>query len=224
MSAEILDRLVATIRAHYEQPNAQPLLLSTFGQLHPDLLGPIKAAFRSLKAAIHAAGEERLRFVDTTIGQEAVAPADLAGDIEQKLERETASSRQAALSFDILPHALKIAFVARTDPGEMVAIDLVRPFRYAKVTAPELLRPTQRLLPEEYRRPGLALRSASVPEREKLWQLFLAWCEKVAVDPAQFQHGEATTALGRFIAAQPADIVPRLIIPADIATILLKHS
>src|SRR3546814_10977424 len=96
------------------------------------MLGPIKAAFKSLKAAIQAAGEDRLRFVDTTIGQEAVAPTDLAGDIEQKLERETASSRQAALSFDILPHALKIAFVARTEPGEMVAIDLMRPFRYSK--------------------------------------------------------------------------------------------
>src|SRR3546814_7963908 len=106
----------------------------------------------------------------------------------------------------------------------MVAIDLMRPFRYSKVTAPELLRPTQRLLQEEYRRPGLALRSASVHEREKLWKLFIAWCEKVVIDPAHFQHGETTTALGRFIAAQPAEIVPRLVIPADIATIQIGRA
>src|SRR3546814_14365517 len=101
VSAEILDQLVATIRAHYEQPYAQPLLLSTFGQLHPDMLGPIKAAFKSLKAAIQAAGEDRLRFVDTTIGQDAVAPTDLAGDIEKKLTRETSRSQQAEGKSDV---------------------------------------------------------------------------------------------------------------------------
>lgn len=224
MSEEILLRLVAAIRAHYDEDGAPPLLLSSFGQSHKALLAPVKAAFGSLKAAVQAAGEDRLRFVDTTVGQEAVAPADLAGEIEQKLELNTASQRQAAISFDGLPPAVRIAFIVKTEPGETIAIDLVRPFRYAKVTAPELLRPTQRLVPDEYRKPGLALRSASGQDRERLWKLYLAWCDHAGVDPALFQQGERTTALGRLIAAQPAAIVPQLIIPADIASILLKHS
>lgn len=224
VSDEILDGLVATIRAHYDEPDPQPLLLSFFGQKHKDQLTQVKLVFGSLKAAIKAAGEDRLKFVDLTAGQEAVAPTDVAVDVGQKLERETAAQRQAAVSFDNLPYALRIAFVARIEAGQTIAVELIRPFRFSKVTTPDLLRPTQRLLADEYRRPGLALRSASVQDREKLWHLFLAWCENIEVDPAQFQQGEATTALGRLISAQPAEIVNRLIIPADIAAILLKHA
>lgn len=224
VSDEVLDDLVATIRAHYDQENPPPLLLSYFGQKHKDLLGQVKQAFGSLKAAIKAAGEDRLKFVDLTVGQEAVAPTDVAVDVGQKLELATAAQRQAAVSFDNLPYALRIAFVARIDAGQMIAVEMVRPFRFSRVTTPDLLRPTQRLLADEYRRPGLALRSASVQDREKLWHLFLAWCDNIEADPAQFQQGEATTALGRLISAQSAEIVNRLVIPADIAAILLKHA
>lgn len=224
MAEDAVQRLIAAVEEHYKTPKAPPLLLSSFGQRNKQLLAELKSEFGSLKAAVYAAGENRIRFVDTTVGREAVAPTAIAAELQVQIQEETASERQAANYFDSLPMPVQIAFCVRTEAGEHVAIDIVRPFRFAKVTAPDLIRPIQRIIPDVYRRPGLSLRTASVHDRETLWRHFLAWAEKVNVDPNLFRQGEATTALGRLIAAQPADVVPRLVIPADIAQLLLKHS
>lgn len=224
MAGDALQRLISAIEKHYEEPKAPPLLLSSFGQRNKQLLTELKDEFGSLKAAAHAAGEDRIRLVDTTIGRETVAPAGIAAELQLQIQGEIANQRQAANLFGSLPVPVQIAFCVRTESGEYIAIDIVRPFRFAKVTAPDLIRPTQRIILDTYRRPGLLLRAASVHDRETLWRLFLAWAEEVNVDPTVFRQGEASTALGRLIAAQPADIIPRLVIPADIAQILLKHS
>lgn len=224
VAGDALQRLIAAVEEHYKTPKAPALLLSSFGQRNKQLLAELKEAFGSLKAAVRAAGEDRIRFVDTTVGREAVAPAAIAAGLQVQIQEETASQRQAANYFDSLPVPVQIAFCVRTESGEHVAIDTVRPFRFAKVTAPALIRPTQRIIPETYRRPGLLLRAASAHEREALWRLFLAWSEEANVDPTVFRQGQATTALARLIAAQPADIIVRMVIPADIAQILLKHS
>ncbi len=224
MAGDALQRLISAIEKHYEEPKAPPLLLSSFGQRNKQLLTELKDEFGSLKAAVHAAGEDRIRLVDTTIGRETVAPAGIAAELQLQIQGEIANQRQAANLFGSLPVPVQIAFCVRTESGEYIAIDIVRPFRFAKVTAPDLIRPTQRIILDTYRRPGLLLRAASVHDRETLWRLFLAWAEEVNVDPTVFRQGEASTALGRLIAAQPADIIPRLVIPADIAQILLKHS
>lgn len=198
--------------------------MSSFGQRNAQLLAELKAEFGSLKAAVRAAGEDRLRFVDTTVGREAVAPAAIAAGLQLQIQEATASQHQAANFFDSLPISVQIAFCVRTESGEHVAIDTIRPFRFAKVTAPDLIRPTQRVIPDTFRRPGLLLRTASARDREMLWRLFLAWAESANIDPTAFRQGETSTALTRLIAAQPADIIPRLVIPADIAQILLKRS
>jgi len=224
VAGDALQRLISAIEKHYEEPKAPPLLLSSFGQRNKQLLTELKDEFGSLKAAAHAAGEDRIRLVDTTIGRETVAPAGIAAELQLQIQGEIANQRQAANLFGSLPVPVQIAFCVRTESGEYIAIDIVRPFRFAKVTAPDLIRPTQRIILDTYRRPGLLLRAASVHDRETLWRLFLAWAEEVNVDPTVFRQGEASTALGRLIAAQPADIIPRLVIPADIAQILLKHS
>lgn len=224
MAADALDRLIAAIDEHYGKENARPLLLSTFGQKNKALVAEVKETFGSLMEAVRTAGEGRIQFIDTTSGREAVAPAAIAANLRQQLQEDTASQRQAASYFDTLPPSVQLAFCVRTEAGEHIAIDTVRPFRFAKVQAPDLIRPTQRIIRDQYRRSGLSLRNASVAEREALWKHFLAWSEEVGVDPAIFRQGEATTALARLIAAQPADVVARLVIPGDIAQLLLKHS
>ncbi|MER8748043.1 hypothetical protein NKH57_02000 [Mesorhizobium sp. M1050] len=224
MSGDALHRFIDTVEGHYKSPNPEPLLLSRFGQQHKELLAELKAEFVSLKAAVRAAGEDRIRFIDTTVGREAIAPVAIAAELQLQIQEDSASRQQAANYFESLPTPVQIAFCVRTDAGENVAIDTVRPFRFAKVTAPDLVRPTQRIIPDVYRRPGLSLRTASLQDRETLWRLFLAWSSEANVDPGIFRQGEASTALGRLLAAQPADLIPRLVIPADIAQILLKHS
>ena len=224
MAEDALQRLIAAVEEHYKTRDAPALLLSSFGQRNKQLLAELKKEFGGLKAAVRVAGEDHIRFVDTTVGRGAVAPTAIAAKVQVQIQKETASQRQAANYFESLPMSVQIAFCMRTEAGEHVAIDTMRPFCFAKVTAPDLIRPTQRIIPDAYRRPGLSLRTASLHDRETLWRLFLAWAETVNVDLAVFRQGEATTALARLIAAQPADIIPRLVIPADIAQILLKHS
>jgi hypothetical protein len=224
VAGEALEGLIAAIRKHYEQENPPPLLLSSFGQRNKELVTALKQEFGSLKAAVKAAGENQIRFVDLKVGSEAVAPTDIAAQVQHQIQEATASQRNGANNFDSLPFPVKLAFCVRTDAGEHIAIDTTRPFRFTKVTAPDLIRPSQRLVPEAYRRPGTSLRTASVQDRESLWRQFLAWTEETGVDPATFDQGVNTNALARLIAAQPKDVISRLVIPADIAEILLKHS
>ena len=224
MAADALARFITTVEEHYRQENPPPLLLSTFGQRNKALLAELKENFGSLMAAVRAAGENQIRLIDTTSGREAVAPATIAENLKQEIQEASASQRQSANLFDTLPSSVQLAFCVRIEAGEHVAMDVVRPFRFAKITAPELIRATQRIIADKFRRPGLSLRTASLAEREVLWRLFTAWSQDAGVDPAIFRQGDATTALARLIAAQPADVVPRLVIPGDIAQLLLKHS
>lgn len=223
LAEDALERFVKAVQKHYEAPDAPALLLSSFGQRHKALLLELKEAHGSLASAVRAAGENRLKFIDTTRGQEAIAPSGIAGPIQLRLEEDSASQRQAASFFDSLPHSIQLAFCVRTDPGEHIAIDTVRPFKFAKITAPDLIRQTQRIVPDKYRRPGLSLKSASVQDREALWRQFSAWADETGIDPASFRHGQGTTALSRLLAAQPPELISQMIIPADIAQILIKH-
>jgi hypothetical protein len=220
---ELLDQLSETITAHYPDADARPLFLSTFGQKHPELLKALKDEFGSLKQAIKAAGEERLRLVGDTPGSEVVAPANVATQVGQRLEQSTAAHKTGATSFDCLPGSVRLAFVTKTEAGENVAIETTRPFRFSKVTDPALIAPSQRIIAEQYRRPGMVPRNATIQDRAALWGLFLAWAEAAGVDPKTFQMTD-TTALARLIAAQPRDIISRIVIPADIAQLLMKHN
>jgi hypothetical protein len=224
VSEDALHRFIIAVENHYEAPEALPLLLSSFGQRNGALLNDLKSEFGSLKAAVRAAGEDRLQFIDLTVGQEAIAPASIAAKMKLRLQEDFASQREAVSHFSALPNSVQIAFCIRTHAGEYVALDVVRPYRFAIVSAPDLIRPTQRIVAEKFRRPGLALQTASPQERESLWRLFLAWVETEKLDPGVFHQAGTTTALARLIAAQPADVIPRLVIPGDIAQLLLKHA
>ncbi|MES0022340.1 MULTISPECIES: hypothetical protein [unclassified Mesorhizobium] len=128
MSGDALHRFIDTVEGHYKSPNPEPLLLSRFGQQHKELLAELKAEFISLKAAVRAAGEDRSRFIDTTVGREAIAPVAIAAELQLQIQEDSASRQQAANYFESLPTPVQIAFCVRTDAGEHVAIDTVRRF------------------------------------------------------------------------------------------------
>lgn len=223
MADELLDRLVQTVRERYEVPNAVPLLLSSFGHANKSLLGELKAAYGTLKAAINAAGGERLRIVDHTVGRESVAPAEIAAAVERRIREDSATRRESVTSFDSLPKSVRLAFCIRTDADEHIAIELTPPFSFSKIQAPDLIRAGQRIIPEPYRKPGLSLQGSSIQEREALWRSFLAWAQEFGVDPAVFKSQSRSNALSRLIAAQRPEVIDQLVIPADIAALLLRH-
>lgn len=220
---ELLDRLVSAVEEHYPSSDVPALRLSKFGTRHAELVQELKAEFGTLKRAIKEAGEDRLRFVDERTGSEAVAPAGIADHIAKQLELRSANLKEGAGNFDSLPLAVRVAFVTRSEAGEHIALDMTRPHRFVKITDPELIRPSQRIIAEQYRRPGLALRNATASDKAALWASFLAWADAVSVDPGVFQD-KSMTALSRLLAAQPKSIISQVVIPADIAQLLLKHA
>lgn len=223
MDEDLLDRLAEAVHQHYAQDNPPPLYLSRFGQLHRDLLGELRGRFGALATAIHAAGPERLRVVGSKRGEEVVAPADRAEGLGQALAAKAADESLSSSQFSGLPLAVQIAFCVPTKPGERVVLRIAPPFRYERLPDLSLAKPNYRPLPDRFRKPGLQLKTASDPERESLWKNFLTWAQEEQLDPSVFSRGEQTSALARLLAAQDADILPRLNIPADIAQLLLKR-
>ncbi|MND44884.1 hypothetical protein D3C80_357330 [compost metagenome] len=224
MAEDLLARLIEAIEAHYQERDAPPLLLSRFGQIHGELLHELKAAYGTLSAAAAAAGEHQIKIVRHQRGQEVLAPADRAENISVKVVTESAQQRDSSSRFNGLPRSVQIAFCLRTESDEVVALRTISPWDYRKESRADLVRPGYRIIPDEYRRPGLALNQASLQELEALWKAFLAWTAHEKLDPASFKPSRGGNALARLIAAQPADIIARLVIPADIADLLLRRS
>jgi hypothetical protein len=221
----LLNQLVEAVEAHYAVPDAPPLLASRFGQANKALLNDMKGAYGGLLAAVRAAGEDRLKIADSRPGREVIAPADRAADIGNEVQQLSATARAAGSSFDSLPKSVQIAFCVRTEAGEIVTLRVTSPFDYKRIKVGELVRPGFRVIAEEYRKPGLALSSATVQDKQALWQQFLAWAQQEQLDPSTFQAAKKdSNALARFLAAQPSDIIGRIVIPADIAEILLRRS
>jgi hypothetical protein len=223
LDEELLDKLVEAVRQHYARENPPPLYLSRFGQLHRELLAELKARFETLAAASQRAGNERIRIVGSKRGEEVVAPADRAEGLDQALKTKAATESLSGAQFSGLPMAVQIAFCVPTKPGEHVVLRTAPPYRYERIPDLGLAKPRYRALPDRYRKPGLQLKTASESDRDTLWKNFLAWAQDEKLDPAQFSGGEQTNALARLLAAQDADILPRLNIPADIAQLLLKR-
>jgi hypothetical protein len=221
---ELLDELVGAIDAHYAVPNAPPLLLSKFGQTHPDLAFALKSAFGGVRQAIIKAGENRLRIVDDTPGRQSVATAEKAPAIEIAILKQSANQRVGSSNFDSLPSSVQIAFCVKVQAGEIVALRVTPPWDYMKVKSLELVRPGFIHVQEKFRKPGLALKNASQNDKDVLWQMFIAWSEENGIDPNSFKGGTNTNALVRLLSAQSPDIMARLVIPADIAALLLRHS
>ena len=222
MTEELLNRLVDVVRAHYANSDT-PLLLSRFGQANKELLIELKDKYGTLLAGVKAAGRDRLRIVDDRSGRESMAPADLAPGIQLKIEQQWASQKEGSSNFDSLPKPVQIAFCVPTQAGELVTLRVAPPFTYTKVASLDLMRAGFRYIPDEYRKPGLLLKESTLQDREALWHLFIAWTGKEMLDPAAFRNSHQTNALSRLLAAQPPDIMDRLVIPADIATLLLRQ-
>ncbi|MCV0415726.1 MAG: hypothetical protein K5831_12720 [Brevundimonas sp.] len=225
MTEALLKQLVEAVEAHYAADGAPPLLASRFGHHNKGLLNDLKGAYGGLLAAVKAAGEERLRIVDERHGREVIAPANRAADVGVEVQQQSATAEAAASSFDSLPKSVQIAFCVRTEAGEQVTLRVTPPFDYKRVKAGDLVRPGFRPVQDEFRKPGLALGSATLQDKQTLWQNLLAWARQEQLDPATFRPNRRDgNALARFLAVQPSDIIDRIVIPADIAEILLRRS
>ena len=125
MDRDALQQLVAAFGKYYSVPKAAPLHLSTFGQHNRELLSKLKTTFGSLKAAVRAAREEHIRFIDTTAGLEAVAPVSVAAELQLQFKEEIASEHWAANDFGRSPMSVRIALCLRKELSVLEATSVV---------------------------------------------------------------------------------------------------
>jgi hypothetical protein len=223
MTDNILNALVEKVQAYYER-NTEPLLLSRFGQTNSELRERAIKEHGSLAKAVRAS-EARLQILVPKTGHEIVVPAEKKEEIETALLEGSATAKSAAHQLVNVPKPVQLAFCVKTSPGERVAVSGAAPWRYVKVPEGVNLDPGFILVPDRFRHPGLFLKTASDGQKEQVWRSYLAWREdnSIEFDKDVVAAKESASALARFLAAQDASILPRIVIPADIVEILLRQ-
>lgn len=232
------DRLVSLVAAHYAHPPLAPLLLSQLG-IQARAAGIVDGGQGSgqLTTLIRNIGLNRLVIVcpGEDKARSAVALPSNANEVKQLLGNVSVYNAEAQ-RFIGLPRALQVAFCVRTDPGEAVSVTTSLPFRYEKFKANMQPGSGHVVIDEEFRKPGLRLQDASNEKKAALWQCFQRWAEskEISTEPflqvrpvAEVRHGIADshpTAFSRLLQAQSIEIRGKLVFPADIVEILLRHS
>ncbi len=232
MNNHSLDRLVAVVQDHYAQTE-RPLFLSRLGQLDTDLRNDLVARYKNLSAAVRAAGENRLRVVNPTNvrGADVIVVPDNAEQIQKLSQLESANMEAAEQALERLPVSVRLAFCVREKPGEKIAIQSNPPYRYVRIKSDELVGSDLLIVEDKFRSSGLYLAKATHSEKQNLWRQFSAWSLEQNIPPDKFAERRAATsktrsgtnALERFLSVQDSDLLSRIVIPGDIAGILLEH-
>ena len=224
MIESLLKPLVELVHAHYASPKgSEPFLLSRLGVALGSGRQDLVTHYGSLALAISAAGPSVLEIVGRDQpGRETVVTPEVRDEISRKLGERTPA---VGADFDNLPAPLKIAFCLKVEPGQQVAVQTSAPVKYVRLPDDADIPAGYVVIEEKFREPGLHLDDASNSDKERLWRLFSRWAEEHQLNHLLPNHRPPTmNALERLLAAQPADILTRMNLPADIVAILLRHS
>jgi hypothetical protein len=226
MAEDAINALISLVQSHYNDGTGEPLYMSQAGQRLGDHRRGLVEEFGSLWAAVKHVGPDVLDVV-LQDGQ-----PDRAILITPKV-REAVEARLAALrpsggwtgNFRKLPFPIQVAFCLNTEAGERVAVRTSPPVRYQKLAVGEEPPAGYRIIESRYRTPGLKLDTAGPADLERLWSNYVEWAEAQHIEPERLTKASTTTnALDRLLSAQEPEVVARLVLPADIAAILLRHS
>lgn len=226
MVEDALKAFVALVDSHYET-STEPLYLATAGQRLGQHRKPLVDAFGTLAGAIKHVGPAKLDLVvpEGQPGRALVVTPAARASVEARLHKARAGANGAVSPFRELPFPIQIAFCLRTEEGEQVAVRTSPPIRYTKLPRPEGLPAGYVVVESQYRSPGLKVSGASITDLERLWLNYKAWANAHDIDPDRLaQAAPAGSALERFLALQDPEVKARIVLPADIAAILLRHN
>jgi hypothetical protein len=203
MVEEALQALKDMVVAHYAD-SSEPLYLATVGQRLPAHRKQLVDKFRSLAGAVKHLGYDELGLITPSGKDSANGPAAV---------------------FSSLPTPIQIAFCLKTDPGETVAIRTTPPIRYLKLPEGEPAPAGFVVVEPKYRSAGLKLANASITDLERLGLSLNRWAADHQVDTDRLtQSATPANAFERFRVVQDPRVLPHIVLPADIVSILLRHS
>jgi hypothetical protein len=223
------------VRAHYAATRT-PMLLAHLGSvIEKEQAWPSDRGQRSLKQLIADTCSPDLQVVfdKRSPAYVAVVTPDVRADVEAQIASRLGNRETVLVRLEDLARPVLLAFCVNVQ-NEPVYIRRIRPFRYEVGSIP-LERATEYVVVEpEYRRPGLRIEHPHLlplNDRRDLESLIQKWAAVHGLEIEQFSRLEqdereapesGKTALDRLLAAQPSDVAPRLLIPADIAQILSR--
>ena len=226
MSDDALRALKDLVVAHYAD-SSEPLYLATVGQKLPAFRKTLVDTYRSLAGAVKHLGTAELDLVTPNgqPGRAMVVTPQVKANIEARFGGGKEGATGAAAVFNALPTPVQIAFCLKTEPGENVAIRISPPIRYLKLSDGEAPPAGFVLVEPRYRSAGLKLANASVTDLERLGLSFNQWAAAHQVNPERLTQAVApANAFDRFVALQDPLVLPSIVMPADIVSILLRHS
>jgi hypothetical protein len=232
---EFQHKIKDRVRAHYAASRT-PLLLAHLGsEIEKHDEWPTDRGQRNLKQLIIETCAPDLQIVRDRRSPAyiAVVTPEVQADVEAQIADRFTDKDLIPVRLEEIVKPVLLAFCIDVQ-NQPVYIKRTRPFRYEIGCIPPDRATDYILVEPEYRRPGLRidrLHLLPLSDRKDLESLIQKWAAVHGVQVAQFSRIDqdekespeaGRTALDRLLAAQPADVAERLMIPADIAQILSR--
>jgi len=232
---EFREKIKEIVRAHYAAKST-PLLLAHLGaEIEQQQLWPEERGQRSLRQLISETCEPDLQIVrdKRSPAYIAVVTPEVRADVEDQIARRSPVQSGTQVRLEDLARPVLLAFCVNIQ-NQPVYVRRIRPFRYDVGAIPQDRLSEYLLVEPEYRRPGLRidhLQQLQTADKHDLSSRIQQWAIAHGVDVEQFKRTDESeangredrlTALDRLLAAQPREIVERMLIPADIAQILTR--
>lgn len=232
---EFQQKIKDRVRAHYAA-NRTPLLLAHLGaEIEKSNEWPTDRGQRNLKQLITETCAPDLQIVRDRRSPAyiAVVTPEVRGDVEAQIADRFADKDLVPVRLEEIVKPVLLAFCVNVQ-NQPVYIKRTKPFRYEVGSIPPDRATDYILVEPEYRRPGLRIdhpHLLPLSDRKDLESLIQKWAVVHGVQVEQFSRIDqdenepleaGRSALDRLLAAQPADVAQRMMIPADIAQILSR--
>jgi hypothetical protein len=226
---EVLEKIRAVVAEHY-QADSSPFLLADLGdRLRKEFGENVRPQGKTLLQYIEGTRDPDLLIVrdKKSPAYVAVATATAKSLVEEWIDRRKQAA-STATDLDDLPRSVLIAFCVPTQPNDLVFVRRSPPFKYeikarGAESDPDLIE-----IEDRYRRPGLKIWNPSdlnAGDRLDLQTKIASWIRDKNVPIGKFSVAikKSTNALERLIAAQRDGIAEKIMIPGDIALLLVRH-
>jgi hypothetical protein len=227
----LLTTLRAIVAERYEK-DTSPLLLSDLGlMLRQRGLWPRQEhTGKTLRQIIEDAHDPNLLIVrDKNLPAYVAVATEATKTVVEQLMARRVQRTSSVPNLEALPRSVLFAFCVRQEAGKPVFLSKTPPFKYTLAPPDEADRDQFFVIDERYRRPGLKIlepSELSASDRLDLQGRITSWSRDHDVPLEEFyiiKEKKRVNALERLLAAQSREVAPKIVIPGDIALILMQH-
>jgi hypothetical protein len=231
MEEQLAPNLYTVVKDHYSS-SSSPLLLAHLGHLLRKLSiwPPKDDPTRTLRNYIERECNGTLQIVQDPLSRERIAVTDQEHFSQVQAALTAKSHLRPILNLSSFPRTVLLAFCVSGDSTQSIYLRKEAPHSFRTQKPSEEEAQSFWEIKPEFRLRNLRLtdpKKLSPADRSKLENSIVSWCADLKIPVEELQTGRGSpksgTALQRFIHAQTADVQRGLLIPADIALLLLDH-